>query len=133
MPNTTSTNFGSTLAIEYSKKQSTIKDFLTLENFTILFSIIAPLLSLVFIVLIVPIFKEYNSLANLAELHQFTYKNMGIISNLMYLLFFSYLFATCGLILGFVHKRKILIVSDFLSFVFAFGMFIPTWIMMIGD
>ncbi|MEE9431692.1 MAG: hypothetical protein V3V16_11660 [Melioribacteraceae bacterium] len=68
----TSTNFGSTLTIDYQKKQTSEKYFSSLESFTVLFSSVAPLLSVVFLVLIIPIFKEFNSLVNLSAVHQFT-------------------------------------------------------------
>lgn len=133
MTNTTSTNFGSTLAIEYSKKQSSIKDFLTLENFAILFSSIGPILSILFLAFILPLAIEFNSISNGYQLHKFTDENLMVLIKLMYLLFASGLFSLFGLMLYYVYKKNVLLIFNFISFFIAFGMFIPTYIMVIGD
>ena len=105
---------------------------MSFENFTILFSGIGPLLIIIFLIFIIPITKEFNSLTNRMEIDQFSIEYMAVLINLMYLLFTSYVFAAVGMMLGLVHKKIIIIIFDFLTFTIAFGMFFPTFIMILG-
>jgi len=123
----------STIPIIHSRKQTSKNNFMAFENFAILFSIVGPILSLAYLVFIIPLSIEFNSLNNWTQIDQFSINNMVVLINLIYLLLASCVFAVVGLMLGLVHKKITLIILNFLSLAIAFGMFLPNYVMIIGD
>jgi magnesium-transporting ATPase (P-type) len=109
------------------------KSLFNFENFTLVFSIVAPILSVVFLVLVIPLSVEFYSLNNYSEINQFNQVNQIQLVNLMYLLFASSIFSIIGLMIGLVHKKIIFITLNFLSLIVAGTMVIPMLIMIIGD
>jgi len=133
MQNNTSSRLESKFPIEQSKTQILINNQLNFEKITEYFSMIGPILIVLFLTLIVPKAIDFFSFSSYSQIHQFTSENHTLLLNLMYLLFASGIFSLIGLMLNSINKKTSLFIINLISLFVAFGMFIPTWMMIIGD
>ncbi len=106
---------------------------ITFEKFSQYFSFIGPLLFIVYAILIIPYFLEYNSLANYTALHQFAERSVNILLNLVRLLSFAVIFSGLGMLLGIIHKNYKFFLADLFSFLLSVGFVFPTLIIAIGN
>ena len=133
MTNNTSSSLEPNLLIYQPKNQISKNNQNSFEKITVYFSMIGPILIVLFLTLIVPKAIDFFSFSNYSQIHQFTSENHTLLLNLMYLLFTSGIFSLIGLMLNSINKKTSLFIINLISLFVAFGMFIPTWMMIIGD
>ncbi len=126
-------NSGFTLQCSQSSNSISYKELITFENFTLLFSVIGPVLLLGYFILAIPIYEVFNSISNNSQLHLFRELYLANLISLLKLLFAAGLFSGIGMMFGLIHKKAIIFSADFIAFFISFGFVLPTLIMALGD